>query len=80
MDTPQQFEDWQLRLKEERDALYEKIKKIEKSFSNPNLKMSKQEWDMLQRQAYTMKEYLSALNERCIFYGLIDDVKIFSNY
>ena len=77
---PVQFEDWQLRLKEERNALYEKAKKINKSFSDPNFKMSKQEWDLLQRQSYTMKEYLSALNERCVFYGLIEDADTFSNY
>ena len=77
---PVKFEDWQLRLKEERDALYEKLKEINNSFSNSDIKMSKKEWEMLLRQSYTMKEYLSALNERCVFYGLIEDVATFNNF
>ena len=65
-------EDWKVRLKEERIALLEKTLKLKNFMDNPDSKLSRREWEMLNNQYYHMREYLQALTDRCIYYNIIE--------
>ena len=72
MDTPKQFEDWQLRLKNERAALLEETLKLKKIIDSPDTKLNSREWEMLNHQFHIMRELVQVLTDRCVYYGLID--------
>lgn len=72
MEEKKQFEDWQLRLKKERDELIKEARKLKQFIDNPESKASWKEWELLRRQMCAMREYICALTERCKFYGLIE--------
>lgn len=78
MEEKKQFEDWQLRIKEERKALLKKAIELQKFIDNPETKATWNEWTMLRRQLSAMREYICALTERCKYYGLIecDDLEV----
>lgn len=65
------FEDWQLRLKAEREELLEKLEKLNAFVSDPNSKVNFTEWSQLQDQARAMRGYFDVLTRRCEYYGLI---------
>lgn len=65
------FEDWQLRIKAEREELLEKLEKLIAFIDDPNSKVSCAEWQQLQDQANAMRSYVSVLTRRCEYYGLI---------
>ena len=65
------FEDWQLRLKAEREELLEKLEKLNAFVSDPNSKVNFTEWSQLQEQARVMRGYIDILTRRCEYYGLI---------
>ena len=67
---------WQERLKQERTELLEKTLKLKVFMDDPNTKLSKREWDMLQLQFSFMREYLQALTDRCVYYGLLEAAKL----
>ena len=67
-----QFEDWQFRLKKEREELLEKAKKLLAFIDNPESKANYTEWEMLREQLGAMRSYLSVLTRRCRYYKLID--------
>ena len=71
---------WQARLLDERKELMEKTMAIQKALDNPDLKMTRREWDMLTRQSWNMKEYLQVLTERCAYYGLIESCDLGLKY
>lgn len=68
----QELPEWQQRLLEERKDLLEKTIKLKNTFSNPDMKLTDQEWRMLHSQFDSMKNYLQDLTDRCIYYGLIE--------
>ena len=72
MKEKKQFEDWQLRLIEEREALLEKTKKLVVFIDNPESKANYTEWEMLREQLTLMRNLLSVLTRRCKYYKLID--------
>ena len=72
MEEKKQFEDWQLRIKEEREELLEKTKKLLAFIDNPESKANYTEWEMLREQLGAMRSYLSVLTRRCRYYKLID--------
>ena len=72
--------DLQERLLEERNELMKRTVQIHKTLENPDLKMTRKEWDMLARQAWSMKEYLQVLTERCAYYGLIESCDLGIKY
>ena len=72
MEEKKQFEDWQLRIKEERNALLKEARKLKNFIDNPEAKASWNEWTMLRRQLSAMREYICALTERRKYYGLIE--------
>lgn len=72
MDTPKQFEDWQLRLKDERAELLKKTIELKKTLDDKDCKMNRFEWENLQHQYHLMRELCQVLTDRCIYYGLID--------
>lgn len=72
MEEKKQFEDWQLRLKKERDELIKEARELKKFIDNPESKASWKEWELLRRQMGAMSEYVCALTERCKLYGLIE--------
>ena len=63
---------WKVRLLEERRELLARTIKLKKAFDNPEMKLSKREWDMLNSQYCYMREYLQVLTDRCVYYGLIE--------
>jgi hypothetical protein len=67
-----QFEDWQFRLKKEREELLEKTKKLLAFIDNPESEANYTEWEMLREQLRAMRDYLSILTRRCRYYKLID--------
>lgn len=67
-----QFEDWQLRIKVERDELLKKAIKLKHFIDNPESKATYAEWEMLRRQMGIMREYISVLTQRCKYYGVIE--------
>lgn len=72
MEEKKQFEDWQLRLKEEREVLLKKAIKLKHFIDNPESKVNFTEWKLLERQMGAMREYLFTLTQRCRYYGLIE--------
>lgn len=72
MDTPERFEDWQIRIKEERTELLQRTIKLKNFTDSPNTKLSRKEWEMLMSQLHAMVEYLQALTDRCVYYELIE--------
>lgn len=72
MEEKKQFEDWQLRIKEERNALLKEARKLKNFIDNPESKANNAEWEMLRRQLGIMREYVSILTQRCKYYGLIE--------
>lgn len=66
-------EDFKTRLVEERKELLEKTIKLKNAIDNPEMKLNAHEWEMLQHQFRTMREYLHALTDRCVYYKLITD-------
>lgn len=65
-------EDWKTRLVEERKQLLERTIKLKKAMDNPDMKLNNKEWDMLKYQFRSMREYLQALTDRCVYYELIE--------
>ena len=63
---------WKVRLLEERRELLARTIKLKKAFDNPEMKLSKREWDMLYSQYSYMREYLQVLTDRCVYHGLIE--------
>lgn len=72
MEEKKQFEDWQLRIKEERDELLKKTIKLKNFIDNPESKANYTEWELLKEQLRAMRDYLSVLTRRCRYYKLID--------
>ena len=70
MEEKKQFEDWQLRIKEERDELLKKTIKLKNFIDNPESKANYTEWELLKEQLRAMRDYLSVLTSR--YYKLID--------
>ena len=62
---------WQMRLLDERAELLRRTIALKNTFSNPEMKLNEQEWQMLHRQFDHMRWYLQALTDRCIYYKLI---------
>lgn len=67
-----QLEDWQFRLKKEREELLEKTKKLLAFIDNPESKANYTEWELLKEQLSAMRCLLSVLTRRCMYYKLID--------
>lgn len=65
-------EDWKTRLVEERKQLLERTIKLKKAMDNPDMKLNNKEWDMLKYQFCSMRGYLQALTDRCVYYELIE--------
>lgn len=72
--------DWQEQLKQERTELLEKTLKLKILMEDPDIKLSKREWDMLQRQFSFMRDYLQALTDRCVYYGLLEAANLYLEY
>lgn len=72
MEEKKQFEDWQLRLKAEREELLKKAEKLKNFIENPESKANYREWKMMTKQLSAMREYLVVLTERCKYYELIE--------
>lgn len=72
MEEKKQFEDWQLRIKEERDGLLKKTIKLKNFIDNPESKANYTEWELLKEQLRAMRDYLAVLTRRCRYYKLID--------
>lgn len=72
MDIPERFENWQIRLKEERTELLQRTIKLKKYMDSPNTKLNSKEWEMIRYQLNAMREYLQALTDRCVYYELIE--------
>lgn len=72
--------EWQLRLKQERADLLERTLKLRAFMDSPDSKLNKKEWDMLQRQFSYMREYLQALTDRCVYYGLLESANLYLEY
>ena len=73
-------QDWQERLLQERFDLMQKTIKLKKMLDDPEVKMTRKEWDMLSRQSYYMTDYLQVLTERCAYYGLIESCDLGLKY
>lgn len=80
MEENKQLEDWQERLLDERKQLLERTLKLTRSFKNPDIKLSQHEWHMLHRQESAMREYLQALTDRCVYYGLLEEGSLHLEY
>lgn len=65
-------EDWKVKLKEERAELLKKTIEIKNFIDSPEAKLSWREWDMLNTQFHSMRGYLQALTDRCIYYKIIE--------
>ena len=39
---------------------------------DPDMKLNNREWEMLRAQFCFMRDYLQALTDRCVYYGLIE--------
>lgn len=63
---------WKVRLLEERRELLARTIKLKKALDNPEMKLSNREWEMLRAQFCFMRDYLQALTDRCVYYGLIE--------
>lgn len=72
MEEKKQFEDWQLRIRKEREEILEKAIKLRNFIDNPESQANYREWEMMRRQLNAMREYLCALTDRCKYYGLIE--------
>ena len=72
MEEKKQFEDWQLRIREEREEMLKKATKLRNFIDNPESKANYREWAMMRRQLNAMREYLCILTERCKYYELIE--------
>lgn len=72
MEEKKQFEDWQLRIKIEKDELLKKVIKLKNFIDNPESKANYTEWELLKEQLGAMRNYLSVLTRRCRYYRLID--------
>ena len=72
IDPKVESSDWKTHLTEERKDLLEKVIKLKKAFDNPSLAMTHREWEMLREQFFAMQNYLRALTDRCVFYGLME--------
>ena len=65
--------EWQLRLIDERRDLLKKTIALKNAIDDKSgLKLTHKEWEMLANQYYYMREYLQALTDRCVYYGLIE--------
>lgn len=71
-DEKKQLEDWQLRIKKEREELLEKTQKLMQFIDDPNSKANYTEWELLKEQLRAMRDYLSVLTRRCRYYKLIE--------
>ena len=76
MEEKKQFEDWQLRIKEERDELLAKVLKLVMFIDNPESKANYTEWMLLKEQLGAMRSYLSVLDKRCKYYGLVERANV----
>lgn len=74
------MEPWLSRLKDERTELLERTLRLKAFMDDPNTKLSKREWDMLQRQFSFMRDYLQALTDRCVYYGLLEAANLYLEY
>ncbi len=66
------FSTWQVRLRDERSEVLLRTIKLKKHMDDPEAKHNRTEWEMLQHQFCAMREYLQALTDRCVYYGLIE--------
>jgi len=73
-------EEWEKRLLEERTELLERTLKLANCFSDPNKKFSELEWQMLHRQFNSMRDYLQALTDRCVYHGLLEKGSLHLEY
>lgn len=80
MEEKVQMEPWLIRLKQERTELLERTLKLKQHIENPDSKHNKQEWDMLQRQFSFMRDYLQALTDRCVYYGILESANLYLEY
>lgn len=65
-------EDWKVKLKEERAELLKKTLELKHFIDSPDAKLSWREWDMINNQFHSMRNYLQALTDRCIYYKIIE--------
>ena len=63
---------WQRRLVEERKELLYRTIELKKAMDDPEMKLNNREWEMLRAQFCFMRDYLQALTDRCVYYGLIE--------
>lgn len=80
MEENKQLDGWQERLLDERKQLLDKTLKLTRCFTNPDMKLSEREWQMLHRQHSAMREYLQVLTDRCVFYGLLEEGSLHLEY
>lgn len=71
---------WLRELKQERDELLQKTLKLKVFMEDPNSKLNKQEWDMIQRQFCYQRDYLQALTDRCVYYGILESANLHLEY
>ena len=74
------MEPWLIRLKDERTELLERTLRLKQHMEDPDSKHNKQEWDMLQRQFSFMRDYLQALTDRCVYYGILESANLYLEY
>ena len=74
------MEPWLIRLKDERTDLLERTLRLKQHMEDPDSKHNKQEWDMLQRQFSFMRDYLQALTDRCVYYGILESANLYLEY
>lgn len=63
---------WKERLVQERKDLLTKCIALKRHIDCPENKHNCVEWEMLRRQFNLMRDYIQALTDRCIYYGLIE--------
>lgn len=71
-DKAELLEDWKFRLLDERTNLLRNTIKLKNAIDSSDMKLTCKEWDMLRVQYHAMREYLQALTDRCVYYGLIE--------
>lgn len=80
MEEKVQMEPWLSRLKDERTELLERTLRLKVHMDHPESLHNKQEWDMIQRQYYAMRDYLQALTDRCVYYGILESANLNLEY
>lgn len=70
--TEQLTPNWGDRLIEERKEILERCIALKKAMDSPDMKLNQEEWGLLHNQFSSMRDYLQALTNRCVYYGLIE--------